>query len=358
MSLSEPLRASAQHIELLQDKRRRLCDALMSAELPFMAALRRECRDGEVSWAQLREAYNVLSVGRLPGLRARSMMPFRSARRTSSLTPGRKRPCCPQSWSSWPPCAPRTGMARRPGRSCATPTACCRLEGCLACGPVGWMPFRSARRTSSSTPGGSAVGTGGVWRGHRPLHRGEYYPPIGQWVVYVLFDVGRHPVYVRSTNRCSQRFADHRAQGKRWSSWTAYAVDSAEAYEVQARFVRRYQTDLNRQRVPHERVEAPPACSGKASGCIGSTTQAPASVLARKSDSAGDLQVFRPSGGICVFVDQAARIIDCAADLAFVSSRSAVMAGWRGADQERLPAGSPDTRPGRAARREGYGEGR
>ena len=84
--------------------------------------------------------------------------------------------------------------------------------------------------------------------GHRPLHRGEYYPPIGQWVVYVLFDVGRHPVYVRTTNRCSLRFADHRAQGKRWSSWTAYAVDSAEAYEVQARFMRRYQVDLNRQR--------------------------------------------------------------------------------------------------------------
>ena len=78
----------------------------------------------------------------------------------------------------------------------------------------------------------AAVGAGGVWRGHRPLHRGEYYPPIGQWVVYVLFDARRHPVYVRTTNRCSQRFADHRAQGKRWSSWTAYAVDSAEAHEV------------------------------------------------------------------------------------------------------------------------------
>ena len=184
MGLSEPLRASAQHIELLQDKRRRLSDALVSAELQFLAALRRECLDGEMTWAQLREAYSLLSAGRLPGLRAR--------------------------WMDAVPVSPEDVIL-------------------------------NARREA-------AAGAGGVWRGHRPLHRGEYYPPIGQWVVYVLFDAGRHPIYVRSTNCCPQRFADHRAQGKRWSTWTAYAVDSAEAYEVQARFMRRYQTDLNRQR--------------------------------------------------------------------------------------------------------------
>jgi hypothetical protein len=184
MSLSEPLRASAQHIELLQHKRHRLADALVSAELQFLAALRRECLDGGMTWAQLREAYSVLSAGRLPGLRAR--------------------------WMDAVPVSPEDVIL-------------------------------NARREA-------AVGAGGVWRGHRPLHRGEYYPPIGQWVVYVLFDVGRYPVYVRSTNRCSQRFADHRAQGKRWSSWTAYAVDSAEAHKIQARFMRRDQTDLNRQR--------------------------------------------------------------------------------------------------------------
>ena len=184
MSLSEPLRATAQHIELLQDKRRRLSGALVSAELQFLAALRRECRDGEMTWAQLREAYSLLSAGRLPGLQA--------------------------CWMDAIPVSPDDVIL-------------------------------NARREA-------AGGAGGVWTGHRPLRRGEYYPPIGQWVVYVLFDVGRHPVYVRTTNRCSQRFADHRARGKRWSSWTAYAVDSAEAHEVQARFMRRYQTDLNRQR--------------------------------------------------------------------------------------------------------------
>jgi hypothetical protein len=184
MGLSEPLRASAQHIELLQDKRRRLSDALVSAELQFLAALRREYLDGEMTWAQLREAYSLLSAVRLPGLRAR--------------------------WMDAVPVSPEDVIL-------------------------------NARREA-------AVDAGGVWRGHRPPHRGEYYPPIGQWVVYVLFDAGRHPVCVRTTNRCSQRFADHRAQGKRWSSWTAYAVDSTEAHEVQARFMRRYQTDLNRQR--------------------------------------------------------------------------------------------------------------
>ena len=194
MGLSEPLRASAQHIELLQDRRRRLSDALVSAELQFLAALRRECLDGEMTWAQLREAYSLLSAGRLPGLRAR--------------------------WMDAVLVSPEEVIL-------------------------------NARREA-------AVGAGGVWRGHRPPHRGEYYPPIGQWVVYVLFDARRHPVYVRTTNRCSQRFADHRAQGKRWSSWTAYAVDSTEAHEVQPRFTRRYQTDLNRSGPMHERVEGTP----------------------------------------------------------------------------------------------------
>jgi hypothetical protein len=182
MSLPEPLRASAQHIELLQDKRCRLSDALVSAELQFLAALRRECLDGEMTWALLRDAYRLLSAGRMPGLRAR--------------------------WMDAVPVSPENVIL-------------------------------NARREA-------AGGTGGVWRGHRPLHRGEYYPPIGQRVVYVLFDAGRHAIYIHSTNCCPQRFADHRAQGKRWSSWTAHAVDSAEAYEVQARFMRRYQTDLNR----------------------------------------------------------------------------------------------------------------
>jgi hypothetical protein len=80
MALPEPLRASAQHIELLHDKRhqlndkrRRLVDVLVSAELQFLTALRREREAGQTSWTQLRDAYATLSAGKLRGLRARWM---------------------------------------------------------------------------------------------------------------------------------------------------------------------------------------------------------------------------------------------------------------------------------------------
>jgi hypothetical protein len=249
MGLSKPLRASAQHIELLQDKRRRLSDALVSAELQFLAALRRECLDGEMTWAQLREAYSVLSAGRLPGLRARWMdaVPVSpeevilNARQEAALVSAQLQFLAAlrgayqggeMTWAQLGEAHSLLSVGRLPGlRACWMDAVPVSPEGVIL----------NARREA-------AVGAGGVWRGHRPLHRGEYYPPLGQWVVYVLFDVGRHPVCVRTTNRCSQRFADHRAQGKRWSSWTAYAVDSAEAHEVQARFMRRYQINLNRQR--------------------------------------------------------------------------------------------------------------
>ena len=80
MALPEPLRASAKHIGLLHDKigllhdkRHRLVDALVSAELQFLAALSREYEAGETNWAQLRDAYTTLSAGKLRGLRARWM---------------------------------------------------------------------------------------------------------------------------------------------------------------------------------------------------------------------------------------------------------------------------------------------
>jgi hypothetical protein len=80
VALPEPLRASAQHIgllhdkrRLLNDKRRRLLDASVSAELQFLTALRREGEAGQMSWAQLRDAYATLSAAKLRGLRARWM---------------------------------------------------------------------------------------------------------------------------------------------------------------------------------------------------------------------------------------------------------------------------------------------
>ena len=260
MSLPEPLRASAQHIDLLQDKRRHLSDALVSAELQFLAALRRERLDGEVSWAQLREAYSVLSAGRLPGLRARwmdaiSVSPenvILNARREAALLSAELqfvavlRDAYQSGEMTWAQLRDAYSLLSAVG----LPGLQARWMDAVPVSPE--TVVLNARREAAGGPGG-------VWTGHRPLHRGEYYPPTGQWVVYVLFDVGRHPVYVRSTNRCSQRFADHRAQGKRWSSWTACAVGSAEAYEVQARFTRRYQTNLNGSGPAHE-SNARPAC--------------------------------------------------------------------------------------------------
>jgi hypothetical protein len=42
---------------------------------------------------------------------------------------------------------------------------------------------------------------------------------------------------------------------------------------------------------------------------------------------------------------------------AFASSQGAVVVGWPGATQDRLPTGSPDTRLGRAAIPQGHDEG-
>ena len=176
MSVTESLRASAQHIELLQGKRRHLADVLVLAELQFLAALRREYDAGETTWVQLRDAYCTLSTGNLRGLRAR--------------------------WMDAIPVSPQKVII-------------------------------NAKREAADR-------ANGVWRGHRPLRRGEYYPPNGQCVVYVLFDAGDHPIYARSTNRCSQRFADHRAEGARWSRWVAHAVDRAEASEARRRILRLY----------------------------------------------------------------------------------------------------------------------
>jgi hypothetical protein len=102
MALPEPLRASAQHIGLLHDKRRtlddkrrRLVDAQVSAELQFLAALRREAEAGETSWTQLRDGYAMLSAGKLRGLRARWMDAIGSVRKRSSPMPKPKQPAAP-----------------------------------------------------------------------------------------------------------------------------------------------------------------------------------------------------------------------------------------------------------------------
>jgi hypothetical protein len=64
---------AAQHIRLLQNKRRTLTDALVGAELQFLAALRRECDAGQTTWREVRHAYATLAAGGLRGLEARWM---------------------------------------------------------------------------------------------------------------------------------------------------------------------------------------------------------------------------------------------------------------------------------------------
>jgi hypothetical protein len=84
------------------------------------------------------------------------------------------------------------------------------------------------------------IGAGEVWKGHWPLHRGERFPPTGQFVVYVLFDADTHPIYVRGTNRGARQFAGYQASRKRYLSWMAFGcVDRAEADILEARLLRR-----------------------------------------------------------------------------------------------------------------------
>jgi hypothetical protein len=164
LSLPVSLRVAAQHIGLLQNKRRTLTDALVAAELQFLAALSRECDDGFTTWRDLRAARATLAPGGLPGLEAR--------------------------WMDAIGISPENVVAN-----------------------AKWEP----------------IGSGKVWKGHWPLHRSEQFPPVGQYVVYVLFDADTHPMYARGTNRCARQFARLRVSSKRHMTWMAFAcVDRAE----------------------------------------------------------------------------------------------------------------------------------
>jgi hypothetical protein len=62
LSMPKSLRVAVQHIRLLQNKRHTLTDALVGAELQFLAALRRECDAGQTTWRELRDAYATLAA--------------------------------------------------------------------------------------------------------------------------------------------------------------------------------------------------------------------------------------------------------------------------------------------------------
>jgi hypothetical protein len=173
MSLSEPLRASAQHIELLQDKRRRLSGALVSAELQFLAALRRECLDGEMTWAQLRDAYSLLSAGRMPGLRARWMDAVRVSPEEIILNARRDAAVLSASL--------RVLAALRDAYQGGGEMTWAQLRDTYSLLSAGRMPGLRARwmdavRVSPeeiilNARREAAGGPDGVWRGHSPLRR-------------------------------------------------------------------------------------------------------------------------------------------------------------------------------------------
>jgi len=160
MNLPGTLQASAQHIELLQDKRRRLTAALVGAELQFLVALRREYEAGDLDWTEMADAYRTLSAGNLRGLHDR--------------------------WMDAIPVSPERVNANA------------ELEAALV--GRGWQ---------------------GHWPLDRRGRHAEAYPPSGQRVVYVLLDVDDYPVRRGSTDQCQRCFATHDANGLRWSSWIA-----------------------------------------------------------------------------------------------------------------------------------------
>jgi len=169
VNLPDTLRASVQHIGLLQDKRRRLTAALVGAELQFLVALRREYETGDVNWTEMADAYRALSAGNLRGTHSR--------------------------WMDAIPVGPKRVNANA------------KLEAALV-GRI-WR---------------------GHWPLHRRGHLAESYPPTGQLVVYMLLDADDLPIHLGSTKQCRQRFATHDANGLRWSSWTALGcADRAQA---------------------------------------------------------------------------------------------------------------------------------
>jgi predicted GIY-YIG superfamily endonuclease len=87
----------------------------------------------------------------------------------------------------------------------------------------------------------------GSWSGPWPMTASDRRPPSGQNVVYLLKHQGV-PIYVGSTGKFAARLSQHRAAGKRWTTWTAqpYAT-RAEAYAAESAYLRQHKPHLNVQ---------------------------------------------------------------------------------------------------------------
>ncbi len=176
------LAATAQHIRLLQEKRDRLTNALVDAELQYLAALRREYDAGATTMVQLRDAYDFLAAGKAPGVSAR--------------------------WRDQIPVSRAKAHAH-------------------------------AKQEERAEADGS-------WRGVWPIELNDAAPLKGQSVVYVLFDADHGPVYVGSTSQLRIRLATHSRDGKVFRYWIAHPCrDRDHAFEVEARFLHQYMPALN-----------------------------------------------------------------------------------------------------------------
>lgn len=184
-TVPEPLAATAQHIELLHNKRARLLEAVLDAEQQYVQAVWREHRAGQLDWRELIACYERLRSWGLQGYSRRwlAVIPY------DLVTMRRRAAAVPDLDGTWK-------------------------------GPTGW-----------------------------PLPEGSVYPIRGVFVVYVLLDENLSPIYVGSTQHFRERMKRHHTAGKRWSSWVAYPCESRKhAYEIETRFLRQYQPSGNRTR--------------------------------------------------------------------------------------------------------------
>jgi hypothetical protein len=90
-------------------------------------------------------------------------------------------------------------------------------------------------------------GSDGSWHGGYPLALTDPAPPVGQCVVYVLYDEAGAPCYVGSTQTLRVRLRQH-AYDKRFVRWQAYpAEDRTAAYDMETRFLQSHKPYLNKR---------------------------------------------------------------------------------------------------------------
>lgn len=187
MTTSEPTyAATAQHIRLVADRRRRLEQAQREAEEQFVHAVARDFRAGLLSLAELEAIYVSVQAAVMSG--------FATKR-----------------WQA-------------------------ELPGILS---IRSLITQAAKAESAALDS---------WMGPFPVEDHTKLPPAGIAVVYVLYDQKAAPCYVGSTGALGTRLAEHVRTGKRCSSWQAHRCrDREHAFEVETQFLRQFKPYLNKR---------------------------------------------------------------------------------------------------------------